>query len=230
MADAEPASRPDQPAETPQATAPRRIAQPLSGVVRDPVEIPGLRASMQPPVEQGRPRIIRIPRQPPPVPIVPRAHASAEGMAPMRVTRREICARIARTGELFINRATGAPVECGGVTLVSSQPQTPAMPSGPARIGAPARAGQAPQVAVPTDRDVRIAGTRSTLDGRDRRVIRSEFVSREAVPASNPVGRAAPVALRSIPSPPAGYRQVFDDGRISFQRGLLQRDYFYGGG
>ena len=224
------------------------IAQPGGPAAIDPVFSPGRIGTPMPPTVAGQPRIIRIPPHTVPerIPVNRAGKSSTDALVPdrdgaIRATRREVCMRTAETGQQFINRATGQPVRCGRLVQINHTPQVPSSPSHIRPTGTVAVAGygvtyRAPVTTRPTraqvlaGSDVRIEGVRSTLDGTDRRVIPSGLIQREAVPASNPVGRLAPVELRTIPLPPAGYRSVWNDGRINMQRGVIVRDYFYGGG
>lgn len=224
------------------------IALPGGAQAIDPVFSPGRIGTPMPPAVAGQPRIIRIPPHTVPerIPVIRAAKSTAEALIPradgsIRATRADVCAHAAETGQVYINRATGQPVRCGGLVHVNYTPEAPAGPSHIRPSGTVAVAGygvtyRAPVSGRPTraqalaGTDVTIEGVRSTLDGTDRRVIPSGAIQREAVPASNPVGRLAPVELRSIPSPPAGYRSVWTDGRINMRRGVIVRDYFYGGG
>ncbi|WP_123641104.1 hypothetical protein [Histidinibacterium lentulum] len=190
----------------------------------------------------------------------------------VRVTRAEICARIAETGETFLDRSTGEPVACP-----RTAPAVTALARPPA--SAPPRTISAPLSAVPVRTTAAVPGVASCpgISAEAEAFLReigapldcgpwSRSVARADVPASNleapsartaPVsatlsGRAAPVAApvvtaaaptplfrqpvpasnptvlnpaRSIASPPAGYRSVWDDGRVNPARGLA-RPYF----
>ncbi|WP_143535611.1 hypothetical protein [Roseisalinus antarcticus] len=168
----------------------------------------------------------------------------------IRVSLTVICARIARTGEAFLNRATGQPVACGDptppVTFVQA-PQAPVVPSAPAAAGtAPVRTataapsngctnlsevarqyiGSAGVRCGPQSEPITAYAAARSIPSRSATLSTSSttLFQREPVPASNPT--PASTAARTIPSPPAGYRGVWDDGRINPQRGLRGASYF----
>ena len=160
---------------------------------------------------------------------------------PRRVTRAEICAEIASTGRTFIDAATGSPVACAAVpTFVASV----AINAGPVGPGAPATAFapfapavQAPVALASFGNCPGVSGVSAQyLVGTANNPVRcgpqSEspsgitFTTRATaplpfasppVPASNP----SPAAVRGQHiRPPAGYTQVWTDGRINPNRGV----------
>jgi hypothetical protein len=122
------------------------------------------------------------------------------------------CPGISPEAEAFL-REIGAPVDCGPwarstvrADVPVSNVEAPAVRPGTLSTrGAVAPAALAPAATVPV----------STLASPTP-------LFRQPVPASNPSG-AAPA--RTIASPPAGYRSVWDDGRVNLSRGLA-RPYF----
>lgn len=211
----------------------------------------------------GAARVVRAP-----------ATAEPDRPTPARVTRGEICARIARTGEIFIDQGTGRTVACpdtGPATptlarapapqrTVSTSPpgltahrtvQAPASTVAGAascpgisaeaeaflrQIGAPLDCGPwtrgSARADVPVSNVEASVGQTATVSTRGTLApVPSSSVSaalppapifRQPVPASNP---SAFSSVRAIASPPAGYRSVWDDGRVNMSRGLA-RPYF----
>lgn len=134
-----------------------------------------------------------------------------------RVSLTKICAEIAATGRRVIDAATGQPVACTAPAAVAAPlvmpGMVPAAPRGPATAVLPVLAGGPVPVAS--------VGTNPTVSSSTPQRIAAPapkvpFVSPE-VPASNP----APSAVANeVIRPPAGFRQVWTDGRINPNRGL----------
>jgi len=175
-----------------------------------------------------------------PAPRAARAEAP-QAAQPRRMTLADACAQMARTGSVLIDAATSRPIACPSTRTIATATApsiaVPAAPSAPSNAAAPAAPTTAqlsqscggaithmrtangglvrcgPQGQLPYT----IAGTQNpTVTSRAKTPAFANAFRQPEVPASNPVAAAGTVRK------PAGYQNVWNDGRLNPNRGLPQ--------
>ncbi|WP_386680678.1 SPOR domain-containing protein [Loktanella sp. R86503] len=200
----------------PAPAAPRRITLAEACVGKTGVQPGFISASTRQPIDcGGAPQVAAVMQ--PPLP--------AASPAPQRLTLAAACAQQAATGRTLINAATRQPIICdvpasAAVAQAAAPVTQPAAACGIAGFNTsdrhPYRCG--PQDLSPSGTTTALASTAlprtAKVAVRSQRAAVKPLIGAGPVPASN--ARASSVAV------PAGYAQVWDDGRINHQRGLAK--------
>lgn len=213
-----PVAAPVAPAAEPvAAAAPQRISQSEACAGLTGIQPNLINARTGDPIDCGSaPRMAATPA---PAPV-------AAQPAPLRLTLSEICARVASTGQTFVNQATGEPVECPSAPVTVASATVPMAPSRPAVAPASAEAATCPGVTFVggTTRYPLRCGPQAlspsgiaSVPADPHSVARAQapIFGAAPVPASNPVGASAVAA-----TVPRGYQPVWDDGRVNPNRGV----------
>ena len=163
-----------------------------------------------------------------------------EPLQPRRMTLADACAEMAASGSVLIDSATSRPIACPATQMIAAAPTPsialPTAPSAPATASAPAApssaqvaqvcGGQIVQMRTPEGMEVRcvpqtqlpyttVPTVEPTVTSRAKTPSFGDLFRETPVPASNPTVAAGTTVKR-----PAGYENVWDDGRLNANRGL----------
>lgn len=159
---------------------------------------------------------------------------------PRRMTLADACAEMADTGTVLIDAATSRPIACPTPQIIATAPApsiaVPTVPTAPSGVGGPAApstaqlarlcGGQIAQMRTADGMEVRCGPqaerpytlaptTEPSVTSRAKTPTFGNLFGETDVPASNPPASVATQIKR-----PAGYDNVWNDGRLNPNRGL----------